>query len=96
VVRNAVRDAINNLEANEAFTLHITASTVDLSGSVVNLTHDLFTNIGNITITETVTDTDFAVSGMSGGAGGDCAAGQTCRVDADCVSNFCQSNGVCQ
>jgi hypothetical protein len=92
-VRNLVRDAINNVELNSPYVLHITATTIGTTGSVVNLTHDLFTNRGNVPMTETVFDV--TVNGMSGGLGGDCGAGQACQGGKDCVSTVCQLN-VCQ
>ncbi len=94
-VRTLVRDAINNVENSSFLDLHITATTVGATGAVVSLTHDRFTSLGNVAIIETVTNAGFTVSGMSGGAGGDCAAGQSCRNNADCVSTVCQMN-VCQ
>ena len=88
-LRTRTRDAINDVEA----TLLITAT--NSGNSSVNLRHDRFTSRGNIAIAETVSDNSFDVTGMSGGAGGDCAALQPCRSGADCVSGTCTAN-VCQ
>jgi cysteine-rich repeat protein len=63
--------------------------------NILTLTHGWYTSIGNIPIAETVGDPGFIVSGMSGGAGANCAAGQSCRSNDDCISNFCSLN-VCQ
>jgi hypothetical protein len=90
-VRNAVRDAIND----PGLGLLLFASISGGSGSIVTLTHARPTVLGNIAITETVTDSDFSVSGMSGGAGGDCAAAEPCQGNEDCESNNCMMN-VCQ
>jgi hypothetical protein len=78
--------------------LHITAASG--TGGIVLLTHDDATTLGNIAITETVADVDYAVSGMTGGAGGNCATGQECQQNIDCepkpgatascVMNTCQ------
>ncbi|HWU91064.1 MAG TPA: DUF4215 domain-containing protein, partial [Kofleriaceae bacterium] len=79
---------------NSVFTeLAITAS--GTTGSVVKLTHDKPTGLGNQPILENVADGDFTVTGMSGGAGGDCLMGDACQVNEDCASNNCQLN-VCQ
>jgi cysteine-rich repeat protein len=67
------------------------------TGAVVSLRHLRFTSAGNTAITETVLDNDFTVSGMTGGAGGDCALGQACRSNVDCLSNNCNlTTKVCQ
>ncbi|HSK00579.1 MAG TPA: hypothetical protein VK932_05035, partial [Kofleriaceae bacterium] len=83
----------NEVDTVDSKPLLITASAG--TGAVVVLAHDLFTGLGNVAITETVSDPDFAVTGMSGGAGGDCSAGETCAIDEDCESNVCMMN-VCQ
>jgi len=55
------------------------------SGALVNLVHDFKTTAGNVAISEAVTDADFGVTGMSGGTGGNCASGQACNSNDDCV-----------
>lgn len=61
-VRDAIISAVTGAPA-----LDITATS---GGSgIVTLTHDRVGTVGNQTITETVTNAQFAVSGMSGGAG---------------------------
>ena len=82
-----IRAAIN------ASGLKITATLV--GDNLVSLSNDRFSALGNVAITESVTTSDFAVSGMSGGAGGNCIAGIGCNADADCASANCQ-NHVCQ
>ena len=46
-------------------------------------------------------DPDFAASGMTGGAGGDCASGFTCRYNLDCeptpsAAGVCLGTNMCQ
>lgn len=75
--------------------LEITA--ISTSGSTVNLRHKRFTSFGNNPVSETVQDSNFIVSGMNSGAGGDCAMGQTCRFNIDCLSQVCNKvTKVCQ
>ena len=88
-VRGQIVIAVNSVTTD----LEIVAS--GATGSVVTLTHERFTGLGNQPILDTVTDVDFTVNGMSGGSGGDCAMGQTCLSNEDCISNDCQLN-VCQ
>lgn len=97
LVRNITSEAINSVGVVgvPAQSLLITATTSGANGSIVTLRHDRFTRLGNVEITYAVTDISFEVAGMDGGAGGDCATGQSCRSDADCVSNICTAN-VCQ
>lgn len=59
------------------------------SGALVQLAHQAQTALGNTAIAVTSTPPGFFVSGMSGGAGGDCAAGVGCAFDADCASGVC-------
>jgi cysteine-rich repeat protein len=46
-------------------------------------------SIGNLSITETVANTDFVVSGMAGGVGYNCDPGTGCGSNADCQSGVC-------
>jgi hypothetical protein len=62
-VAASIISAINGVTS----TLFITATSG--GGAVVNLTHDRQGTVGNYTITDTVADGGFTVSGMSGGAG---------------------------
>jgi len=71
---------------NSTNTLHITATPV---GSGVTLANQRPNRVGNVTITDTVSTTDFAVDGMGGGLGGECTANQTCSQNIDCASNQC-------
>jgi cysteine-rich repeat protein len=63
--------------------------------AALSVTHTRFTSVGNIPMSETVADPRFRVTGMAGGAGGDCASGQSCRSNSDCLSNTCSLN-LCQ
>ena len=62
-VAAAIQTAINGVGA----TLFITASSG--GGAVTNLVNDVMGTVGNVTITDTVADGGFTVTGMSGGAG---------------------------
>jgi cysteine-rich repeat protein len=90
-VRNLVRDAINNVEVNAVYTLRITATVSGATGRIVTLTNDRSTSLGNEAITANVLEPSFTVTGMAGGAGGDCAKGTPCEVDRDCVSSVCEA-----
>lgn len=74
------------------------ALTAVARGSLVQLTHDVPTFLGNVAISETVASADFVVSGMAGGAGGDCGPGVGCTSNADCASGTCSpySPRTCQ
>jgi hypothetical protein len=61
-VKTAIISAVTG-----APTLDITATSGGTG--IVTLTNDTYGTVGNVTITETVTDAKFAVSGMSSGAG---------------------------
>jgi cysteine-rich repeat protein len=80
--------------AIESSPLRITAVA---SGAAVHLTHDAATALGNVPITETVADPTFTVLGMSGGRGGDCGSGVSCKTHQDCASGRCggAARGVC-
>jgi cysteine-rich repeat protein len=60
----------------------------------VKLTHELLTGVGNQEIAYVSPDGNggLIVTGMEGGAGGDCATGTACRSDLDCISNSCKQN----
>jgi cysteine-rich repeat protein len=75
--------------------LQITAATTTNEDGV-SLIHDLAGTFGNRPISENVASSGFRVSGMSGGAGRDCAQGTRCTQDADCQPNLvCNSSRVC-
>lgn len=90
-VRNSIRDAINNTSPSTE--LAITAS--NGIGATIDLTNDFSTSLGNQAITETVSNTGFIISGMSGGLGGDCPTNTGCTANADCESGVC-TNAACQ
>jgi cysteine-rich repeat protein len=83
-----IRNAINGVAGFD-----VAAS--DGGNNLVLLTHQRKSSLGNQMITDTVNSSDFVVSGMAGGAGGDCAAGIGCTNNDDCVSGNCMS-GMCQ
>jgi len=87
-MRDRIKTAINNQAS-----LLITASN-GATSTVVALTHDTASSLGNVAITTSVDEETFLVSGMSGGAGRDCGAGVECSVNGDCASNVCTS-GLC-
>jgi cysteine-rich repeat protein len=81
------RDAIN--AQFDAGAIRIQASVANPGTStVVTLTHAFNTSLGNQSVIENVADAGFTVTGMSGGAAGDCAVGVQCKTDADCNPNF--------
>jgi cysteine-rich repeat protein len=68
------------------------------NGPVVLLIHQVNTSLGNQAIvTSAGISTDFYVTGMSGGMGGDCGPGVHCASNADCASGQCGTNvpGTC-
>jgi cysteine-rich repeat protein len=67
----------------------------DGGNNLVLLTHERKSSLGNQLITDTVNSSDFVVSGMVGGAGGDCTAGIGCTSNDDCRSGSCGSNNQC-
>jgi len=68
----------------------------EASGDSVLLVHEFAGTFGNRPISESVANTFFTVSGMSGGAGRDCAQGIGCTQDADCQPNLvCKSSRIC-
>lgn len=88
----ALRDAINAQESTDggADTLSITASRGSNGyGYYVQLSNDAPGAGGNQSIARTGTWCTGCVSGMSGGAGADCAVGVGCAQDSDCASGFC-------
>jgi hypothetical protein len=96
---NSVRDKTVAAINGQGATLRITAAAG--TGAIVNLTNDFATSLGNQTITKNVNDPDFAVSGMAGGKGGDCAFSATCRYNLDCEptpagAGVCAAATTCQ
>lgn len=65
------------------------------STTTVTLAHREPTSNGNQPIVSIVADPSFRASGMAGGQGGNCAAGQVCKEGIDCASQVCSSD-VCQ
>jgi cysteine-rich repeat protein len=90
---NDVRDAIIAAVNGVAGGLRITASSG--GAAAVDLVNDVVGEAGNQTIVETVADSGFTVTGMSGGAARDCAAGVGCVGNSDCTSGTCTS-GTCE
>jgi cysteine-rich repeat protein len=86
-VRDRVAQAINSLD------WWLIADPI--GSATLSVTNAGFTSAGNIPMSETVAAPLFRVTGMSGGSGGNCAAGQMCRSNNDCLSNSCSLN-TCQ
>jgi cysteine-rich repeat protein len=83
-----IRNAINGVSG-------IDIIAADGGNNLVLLTHQRKSSLGNHAITDTVNTSDFVVSGMAGGAGGDCGTGIGCAHNDDCQSGNCMNN-MCQ
>jgi cysteine-rich repeat protein len=59
------------------------------TNNLVSLVNQHQSSLGNKPIIETVSNPDFLVAGMAGGAAGDCLLGEDCRTDSDCASGLC-------
>jgi cysteine-rich repeat protein len=88
-IARAIRRAIQ--EADSDFKI----SAPSVSWNVVKLVNDKPGASGNVDITESVSNDDFKVEGMSGGSGYDCAPDMGCKSDADCRSGKCRE-GRCR
>jgi hypothetical protein len=66
--------------------LQITATPV---GGVVTLTDLVATSRGDVVIIPTVGTPNFAVVGMGGSQGGNCAGNERCTQSNDCASHVC-------
>ena len=86
-VANRIRSAISNSA------LQIDAVRTNNLVSLVNLHQS---SLGNKPIIETVSDPDFLVSGMGGGAGADCLLDEACSTNGDCASGLCEINRCAQ
>jgi hypothetical protein len=92
----------NIISAINGSGLQITAELVMAGGSVVKLTNQRFSTIGNGTtsaprLTEDVVTSNFAVIEMSGGQGGNCSVGTDCATNEDCISHTCDTaTHLCQ
>ena len=80
----AVIDAINAVGSS----LAITASKRS-SNPWVRLVNDNFGGQGNVLLSDTVTNTGWVMTGMSGGGAADCATGIGCVTGNDCQSGIC-------
>jgi hypothetical protein len=70
-------------------TIRITATA---TAALVTLVNQRKTTRGNQAITTTVNDNDVAITDMTGGLGGDCAAGVGCNTNDDCNSGSCNTS----
>ena len=64
---------------------------VTVDGVVLDLENNQPTSAGNVAISTTISDADFTVGGMDGGAGGTCVADTKCKIADDCASGLCSS-----
>ena len=85
-VRTSVVQAIN-LVVGAPDPLLITAQAV--TGGIINIKHDWNTVNGNGTNSESVMSTNFGITGVTGGTGGNCATNVGCSSDNDCISHTC-------
>ncbi|HEX3761505.1 MAG TPA: DUF4215 domain-containing protein, partial [Kofleriaceae bacterium] len=95
-VRLAIQVAIQ--QQHDAGTLLI-APNLDPSNiniTLLLLSHDRPTSLGNIPIFTSVAAPAFLVEGMFGGKGGDCSSGVGCSTDDDCLSHQCNAQHVCE
>jgi cysteine-rich repeat protein len=83
-----VAQAIVTAITGKAAALSIGAAISPSSTSTVNLTHKLEGLFGNQLISESVRDSNFRVSGMSGGSGRDCSTGTRCARTEDCAPDL--------
>jgi cysteine-rich repeat protein len=88
----------NNVTVANAIAIAIGTASPLITATAVNgvvvLQHKRPTSFGNQPIVNNVTAAGWLVSGMSGGAGGNCVTGKTCTQAIDCKSNSCIA-GVC-
>lgn len=87
-VKNKIIVAVNAIGAS----LFVTAS--DGGPGTVVLTNERNSSLGNQPLIANVAGLDFSVTGMSGGAAGDCPASIPCASPDDCASGSC-SNSFC-
>jgi cysteine-rich repeat protein len=88
-VATATINAINSVGSG----LLITAGSPNQG--MFTLTHDRLSANGNQMIVETVINNGFTVTGMSGGAAGDCPSGTGCIANNVCTSGTC-TGSLCQ
>ena len=82
-------DALNRRRLHEEFETHWQLD----PRTILLVTHDVPTSQGNDnTIVESVADTGFTASFLTGGFGGNCAPGTGCTHDWDCASLLCEAN----
>ena len=62
------------------------------TNNLVSLVNQRQSSLGNKPIIETVSEPDFLVTGMQGGAGADCLLNDDCTTDGDCASGLCEGN----
>jgi hypothetical protein len=90
-VANSIRTAILSGVSGLAV-----AATINPSNAAQVLIQDQNPGVpGNVAITETVSNSGFMVSGMSGGVGDDCPTGTGCSQNDDCASRICCLGGGC-
>jgi cysteine-rich repeat protein len=87
-MRTKIRQAIDGVASFKV-------DATDGNNALVLLTHTRKSTLGNQPILDTVNDSAFVVSAMTGGTGGNCAATVACTHNDDCQSGTCTSN-VCQ
>ena len=75
------------IDSDNGFVLFVNASAG--AGSIVQLTYQFPTSLGNFPIAESVADPGFVATALTGGQAGDCFPGTGCAIDADCASFAC-------
>jgi cysteine-rich repeat protein len=99
-VRIPLSSSNDNLAGNIASAINGPSAALDItaqrSANVVTLTHVYATSLGNRTMSSSVSSSRMTVSGMSGGAGGDCPASTGCTRNEDCLPlATCLANRTC-
>lgn len=85
---NQVRESIQAAIASSS----LLVDTADAGSTGLALTHRRASALGNKAMTKSGGTSGLFLSGMSGGAAGDCGVGVGCETDADCASGDCDNS----
>ena len=93
----AIAAPVADMTAAIVDAIHGSALLVEASApapGLIQLVHRMRSSAGNRAIADTIASPAFLAIGLAGGAGGACAPGAACGVDADCASGLCVA-GAC-